>query len=838
MAFTEQLRFGSNWTYNGGSYTISTNFVLYWEETTSVADNTSTIKFYVTTSQSPTGSGYKRTLSSGNVTINGTRYNFTTGSVYNGVNVVGSSSSPFSITVPHDGDGTKSISISMAANVGGDSKTANTTKTLTAIPRASTVSIPGSVTISNTTGNIPVTIGRKNTSFYTRLYYSLSNGASGYSNLGTAASTSYTYSSLLSIIPQSSTVMTVTLVTYSDTGYASEVGRDSATCNITIDTSSIKPGISLSDISKNSGNLSILVAGYSKAETTYTVTQAAGSPGYSVTWSGSNCSIDTKSGAKGITATLSPSTTDYTITITATVTDNRGATASASKSATVKGYSRPNFTLSAFRCVSTSDGNADIAGTAVQYNRSAVSYTQLSGNSLSVAFNRGSTSISTASTAQSGRFALAQDASITVTCTATDTVSGAVTQSINISVASFPLDLYQNGNEVGVGLGATAKSGNVVSGLPFVSSAGSRVFNTSINQGTAGYIKFATITNTGNYTNKPIVFEVNRRDNYYNNRLYVRFVNGNTTDPTLDKFYTDYNTDYYIHKTAASTWDLYSYYTGYQRVDVLEYYKDSYNGVTVSWKNEFVASLPTGYVQATMITYNFNVVGAITAKNIDIDNADGVVNAGWRTDPNGNLVHKRTTASDTFNIMNNAGTSKFALKWEDGTIDSYGQFIYLKYGHNDNNSYLANNTNGVYLAARKSGEAVFLETTDQGVFHRFNGTNYEISSNLNMWKYEKLLKDFNSYDLATTSNVTIPGGYWYQALVFICRTGTDPSFRHTLIVPHSQIQASKPSWYYGVSGTSQYAGLYLWRSGNDVIMCGAGGGAGNVYQCYGIGGSF
>lgn len=120
-------------TYYFPSPEITTAFILSWTEVTNTSTNQSELTWNVVTSQTPTGSGYKRTLSSGSVTINGTAYGFSTGSVYNGL-VVASNKT----IVNHEADGKKTIAVSMTANVGGDSKSANTTATLSNIPRAST----------------------------------------------------------------------------------------------------------------------------------------------------------------------------------------------------------------------------------------------------------------------------------------------------------------------------------------------------------------------------------------------------------------------------------------------------------------------------------------------------------------------------------------------------------------------------------------------------------------------------------------------------------------------------------------------------------------------------
>lgn len=75
------------------------------------------------------------------------------------------------------------------------------------------------------------------------------------------------------------------------------------------------------------------------------------------------------------------------------------------------------------------------------------------------------------------------------------------------------------------------------------------------------YFLLATLTVTANYVNRPIVFEVSRRGYGYQ-RIQVIFASDNNTDPALGRFSTDGNIlEFYIKKSATSTWQIYGKYS-------------------------------------------------------------------------------------------------------------------------------------------------------------------------------------------------------------------------------------------------------------------------------------
>ncbi len=135
--------------------------------------------------------------------------------------------------------------------------------------------------------------------------------------------------------------------------------------------------------------------------------------------------------------------------------------------------------------------------------------------------------------------------------------------------------------------------------------------------GTYSYFKFATIKITGAYSNYPIVFEMSGRGKALS-LVSVTFANENSIDPALGVFTSNYDKNFWIKKSATSTWDLYGQYSEtygnytIHRVTGAGVSSD----VSVSMTN--VSALPDGCTQAV---YGGNVGSATkwsTARNISI----------------------------------------------------------------------------------------------------------------------------------------------------------------------------------------------------------------------------
>ena len=371
--------------------------------------------------------------------------------------------------ITHNSDGTKSINVSFsfsgASLVG--SASINETFTLNTIPRASDVTV-SNYSITNTTSSISATITSK-ANFYHKWRWKIGSGSwSGWTNKGLISTTSSTVTvantSLLSGMPTStSATFTIEVRTYSDSGYATHVGTKTATCTVSVNTSNIKPSVTLGNIAINSSPISgYAVAGYSTIKSSWSASGGYGTTSnttYFTVSSGSLTSTTSTSASGTVTSnTIPQSASNYTLTIYAYSKDSRGAVSdTVSKSITVYGYQPPTATLSAYRVADSTSTTEDGAGVYVYVTFSgAVRSTVNSQNSIQSTTCTYSGSIS--GTATNGQhIALADSQSATFTLTVRDKVTSS-TATVNVAMAHYPLDLFDNGSgTVGVGVGTTAE---------------------------------------------------------------------------------------------------------------------------------------------------------------------------------------------------------------------------------------------------------------------------------------------------------------------------------------------------------------------------------------------
>lgn len=385
--------------------------------------------------------------------------------------------------VTHKNDGTLSVTVK-AIWAYKDSGTGYAPKsgevevslTMTTIPRAGTVSVsPGSATISttNNTTVITATVSPQSSSYYHHISATC-NGTSCMTAVWAEDNSNKGYikdTNLLTALGNNLTgTVTVTVKTYATKSTSGTlIGTNTATAAVTVDTSVIKPSLTSTSIAiKTTPITSNLVAGYSTANVKFTVAGGSGTTSCTSTVTLSKGSMATAtasgSGAKTLaTNALASSSTDYTLTATIKAVDGRGATTTATVTATVKGYTKPAITLNAYRVDANGSTTADEAGPYVYITYSATAKS-IGNNSIQSLTATYTGSVSGTLNASPSWVALAEDQGITITVAATDRVD-TIAATRSVSVATFPLDLYQDGGNVGVGLGKVATSGLVSSSL-------------------------------------------------------------------------------------------------------------------------------------------------------------------------------------------------------------------------------------------------------------------------------------------------------------------------------------------------------------------------------------
>lgn len=350
---------------------------IVWDVTSqSVANNTSSVTVKVQLVS--TGSSYtinSTASKSGSLTINGTKYTFSFTAGLSGNQTKTIFTKP--VTIAHNTNGTKTCSFSATCGINVTlsgtyygNVTATGTGTFDTIARASTISSVTSSVSVNGTNEVTVSITRAASSFTHTVVFSF--GSYSKTTTGVGTSTSYAIpTSWLNAIPSATSgTAKVTVTTYSG---STKIGS-SVSKNFTLTVpSTVVPTISSVSISETVSGLNAQFGGFvqnkSKAKVTIT---AAGA--YSSTIKTYKTSIQgaTLTGASATSGVLTKSGTS---TVTITVTDSRGRTASTTRSITVHAYTAPKInTFTAIRAngLGAADDNGTMALTRIRFSIAAV----------------------------------------------------------------------------------------------------------------------------------------------------------------------------------------------------------------------------------------------------------------------------------------------------------------------------------------------------------------------------------------------------------------------------------------------------------------------------------
>lgn len=292
------------------------------------------------------------------------------------------------------------------------------------------------------------------------------------------------------ITESTSGTVTTKVTTYVGT---TEVGSTTVDYTVTIPTGTYKPTLTVASqlakvtvTSYSNGSAIAFLAGYDGARGTMTEGKASSShaaiTSRVVTITSSMSGITETHSVSSTTATINlpllpRSDNDYTVTVTYTVTDARGGTASLRFTAiTVRGYRKPMFTASSVvranstGTVATEGTYANITATAVAHTAKNTSGTEVNKMS-TIQFKMGSSAAVSGTvsglngtintTKYNGSLNIAQQ--YTFTLTATDYLGQSTSISIILPKATVTLSLHKN---VGVGLGTVAEQGYVTAGKP------------------------------------------------------------------------------------------------------------------------------------------------------------------------------------------------------------------------------------------------------------------------------------------------------------------------------------------------------------------------------------
>lgn len=180
-------------------------------------------------------------------------------------------------------------------------------------------------------------------------------------------------------------------------------------------------------------------------------------------------------------------------------------------------------------------------------------------------------------------------------------------------------------------------TGGTVTGL-LKTPGGTMVHNASGTSGTVGYVNIAEFNLAGTtYQNMPIQLDVFRRRMSMVTRLYIWFDPVDSSDPAIAHLGYEgagTDTDFYMYKSATSTWQLYiKKAEGYDNVGIAEYKTNFlYMHHKITFKDVQVSSVPSGaiagkYCDAMRATA---IKDAGDGRNITFNySADGMQDANW-----------------------------------------------------------------------------------------------------------------------------------------------------------------------------------------------------------------
>lgn len=323
---------------------------LSWTATQSVANNTSTVSWSLAGSGSSTGWVRVNEI---RVTINGSQAYYRSSSNHTEC-WQGTVLATGSQTITHNSDGTKSFTIKVEAGIynWAINCSGSNTFTLTTIPRSSSISSAGNITLGNACS---VKWTPAASSFKYKVKFTLGDYNSGWTSFISPNSTSaYTYSgftipaSVANQLPSKTTgTMTAYLATYNSRG--TQIGSiASKTFTVTIPSTVIPTIGTVTATIDNSSNSTIrgwgvAVAGYTKVKLT---ASASGSYGSTISSFTVNGSYSTTQNGTSLSYTGGVISTSGSKTFTVVAKDSRSrSSASKSSSAiTFYAYSAPKVT--------------------------------------------------------------------------------------------------------------------------------------------------------------------------------------------------------------------------------------------------------------------------------------------------------------------------------------------------------------------------------------------------------------------------------------------------------------------------------------------------------------
>ena len=390
---------------------------------------------------------------------------------------------------------------------------------------------------------------------------------------------------------------------------------------------SVKPTISLAltDVTGVDQIYGSPVKGLSQIKAEVTAKQAYSSPIVSYVVTANGARYTSASPTTGLLKTSGKST------VTATVTDARGRSASISYDMNVQDYTAPAVTaIAAKRC--NQDGTLNKRGAYVKVTFSAAISSMSSKNNAlyylkykkasEANYTRVSLTALTNVYSVTGYayiFAANTGSSYDIQIEAVDRhnsnhpAARGTKAPTGFAIMSWRGFKTSNGVEDGLGIGKVPDRANVMQvgweaefDQSLIRKGNSYAYQPGAFNGEKGYTLLAVITLNTLNVNAPIVFKINRRGAACPMTVYVRFASSSTsTDPDLASFtYEGDNYGAFMIKESTSRWKLYVDNTsGWSNPCLQEWFttENQKARLTVEFLSEQVASVPTPWYRATPI---------------------------------------------------------------------------------------------------------------------------------------------------------------------------------------------------------------------------------------------
>ena len=493
---------------------------------------------------------------------------------------------------------------------------------------ASTVIIKPNMTVYGSSFTYSLEIKRGNTSILTLSIPAQSTGTKDVSVTLTSAQRTTLLSGMSNVASFSATYILKTLNNGTQVGSTS-----SATATIRTSSSTSAPGqasFSYADTNAKTvavtGDSTKLVQGQSTlrlTNLTATAKNGASIASYNITIGGV-----TKSVTSGGTVEMGVISQSGTLSLSVVVTDTRGYTSTRTVSVTSYAYAPPSISAYAVKRNASTSTQIDMSFSGAFSNIGSNTVTATYKYKQSTAGSY-SAETSVTPTISGGTFSY----SGTNVATFDDeyvydfviTLSdGILTESYYMRVPSYEPLIGFRPNSVGFGtvpqqqynLETSDRWGTHFRGQYNRSEYGSYAFSTPGVDGTAGWIRIATITfkpTVGTFASEPIRFEVARRYDAKTVNLYLRFTHVNSTDPDVDYLYYECSNaglyydqpfEAYAVKTSSGIFDVYvKKDTQYGWVDV-NTFMPAFMGYrcTISYVDAIATSVPANAFMATQLS--------------------------------------------------------------------------------------------------------------------------------------------------------------------------------------------------------------------------------------------